>query len=365
MFELATAARKCTVTRSLSLPKAGPLPAQSIESTFEVTYDLAGADPKSGPGKEVLEMFHNTYLTELRLRGTRQDKEFEARWQALGKELAGAKSRDAAEKAAAAFEKDVLADWNDFAQKDGKRHAESLFAYAVKEVAKKHGDALAKARVAFKADELKPARVGILSSILSALTLGAASGGLGWAAFAIGGMVALLKGYQGAWEIARARATDVQANLNQIDDTLGKVAKAMEALEGRTKAMQQGRNVLEAELMKGAAELAKMQKVLADLEARAKKDAAVRDGRYLAEVRAQVEDGGAGLADLRKRIGDLDRLDAAIRAARTAVVQASDLSTAERRGWDATMVRFAKVSSDTTTALGAVATLLKAIKAAV
>lgn len=365
MFSISTSGTTCTVTRTLELPKSGKLPAQTIESSFEAKLDLAGTDPKGPVGKEVIKLFQNVLMADLRIYATKAAKDAEDAWKTLGKALEKVADKAAATDLVETLEQDVASEWNSFARTKGKTFVERSFDYAVKDVSKTHDAALAKARVGFGASELKPARLGILGSILAAITITPAGGVLGGMAFALAGMATLIKGYTGAWEIARARAADVQANLNQIDDALDRIDKAMTSLAPRVKAMTAARDAIEAELLASTRDLAKLRDTLADLEKRAKSEKAVREGKYLSDVQDRVAAMDAGIAGLRKQLGALDALTAAIRDAGASVAKARGLSTADRKGWDALMARFTKVSSDTQSGVSAVVSLIKAIKAAV
>ena len=362
MFKLKTQGDTCTVTRTLTLPKVGPLPAVPLESTFKVKFDLGGVKPATDVGKAVLSGFENTYLYELKRFGTKQDTEFVTAWGALGKALESAKDKAAVQKAGEGFQKKVLADWNDFAAKTGKTYAQTSFETVSKSVQKDKKTDLSKARIAFSADELKPSRVNILTSILAAVTIGAASGPIGWIAAAVGGMAALLKGYQGAWDIAKRRAGDVQSSLNHLNDRLTEAQKIMLTLTPSLERITSGRAALEADIIAASAELTTLHAELARLEKRAKSEAAVREGDYLADLQTKVTTNAKALDALRGEIKKIDAVAKAVQAAQKAVADADTLVEAERKGWDAFMAKVTKVSSDSGTFMGAVASVLKQLK---
>jgi len=362
MFKLKTQGDTCTVTRSLTLPKAGPLPSVPLESTFKVKFDLGGVKPATDVGKAVLSGFENVYFFELKRFGTKQDNDFIAAWATLGKAMAAAKDKDAVQKAGEGFQKKVLAEWNDFAAKTGKTYAQSSFESVSKSVQKDKKTDLSKARIAFSADELKASRVNILSSILAAVTLTAAAGPIGWITAAIGGMAALLKGYQGAWDIAKRRAGDVQSSLNHLDDRLTEAQKIMVTLGPSLDRITSARAALEADIIAASAELTALNAELARLEKRAKAEAAVREGGYLADLQTKVTTNAKALDALRGEIKKIDAVSRAVQAAQKAVAEADTLVEAERKGWDAFMAKVTKVSSDSGTFMGTVASVLKQLK---
>jgi hypothetical protein len=365
VFSFVTSGKKSVVTRTLELPKSGRLAAQKIESSFTVTLDLAGLDPKSGTGKDVIKLFENVLLADLRVYATKSARALESEWARLGAELDKSTDRRAAQKLADAFEQAVADDWNDFAKSKGKSYAEKAFDYAVKDVAKTAKADMNGARIAFDADELKPARLGFLTStlagIVSAIAAGAATGGLGWFAAAIGGVAALVRGTSSSWKLAQGRAADMQANLNQIDTALERINKAMEGLQPRMDMLDRSRRALEAAMLESSSELAKLGKQVADLESRAKAEKSDAYRRTLATLHDRLTTLRADGDAVRKQIAKLDGLTDAMDKARNAVRKASDLSTADRKGMDAAMARFDKVGDDTNTALGAVASLLKEV----
>jgi len=362
MFKLKTQGDTCTVTRSLTLPKAGQLPAVPLESTFKVKFDLGGVKPATDVGKAVLSGFENVYLFELKRFGTKQDNDFIAAWATLGKAMAAAKDKDAMQKAGEGFQKKVLAEWNDFAAGTGKTYAQSSFESVSKSVQKDKKTDLSKARIAFSADELKASRVNILSSILAAVTLTAAAGPIDWITAAIGGMAALLKGYQGAWDIAKRRAGDVQSSLNHLDDRLTEAQKIMVTLGPSLDRITSARAALEADIIAASAELTALNAELARLEKRAKAEAAVREGGYLADLQTKVTTNAKALDALRGEIKKIDAVSRAVQAAQKAVAEADTLVEAERKGWDAFMAKVTKVSSDSGTFMGTVASVLKQLK---
>lgn len=353
------------MTRTLELPKAGRLPAQKIDSSFTVTLDLGGLDPKSGTAKEVIRLFENVLLADLRVYATKSARALEAEWTRLGAELDKSTDRKAAQKLADAFEQSVADDWNDFAKARGKSYAEKAFDYAVKDIAKSSKADMDGARIAFDADELKPARLGVLTStlagIVSAIAAGAATGGLAWFAAAIGGVAALVRGTSSSWKLAQGRAADLQANLNQIDGALDKITKAMDGLQPRMDLLDRSRRALEAAMLESSTELARLAKQMSDLESRAKAEKSDAYRKTLAGLYDRLTTLRADGDALRKQIAKLDGLGDAMDKARDAVRKASDLSTADRKGMDAAMARFDKVGDDTNTALGAVAALLKEV----
>ncbi len=359
MFTLNTRGKVCTVTRTLKLPKSGPLPEQTLQSDLEVTLNLGGVDPKSKVGKEVIKVFENVFRYELDRFGKKQDLEFIKDWEKIGKSGPGLKDAKALESVAKAYEAKVLKAWNDFNGKVAKRYADTSFKSACEAAEKKFREKLDKPTLAFSSEELKPARVGLLSGILGAITLGSATGGLGWIGAAVSGVAALIKGYDGAWNIARKRAGDVGENLVQIDETLTKVHKAMQALDPRMKKIAAGQSALEAELITATTKMAETRKSLEALEARAKKEDAVKEGKVLAEARQRCADQEKRIEALRKQLTALQKLQKSVEAAQSAVAEADTISTAERKGWDGFMTEVSKVASDSTTALGAIATLLK------
>lgn len=359
MFTLNTRGKVCTVNRALTLPKSGPLPEQTLHSDFTVTLNLGGVDPNSKVSKEVIKVFENVFRFELDRFGKKQDLDFVRDWEKIGKAGPGLKDAKALESVAKAYEAKVLKAWNDFNGKVAKRYADTSFRSACDAAEKKFRETLDKPTLAYSAEDLKPARVGILSAILGAITLGPGTGGLGWIAAALGGVSALIKGYEGAWSIARKRAGDVAENLAQIDETLAKVHKAMQALDPRIRKIVAGQSALEAELITATARMADTRKALEALEARAKREQAVREGKVIVAARQRCGDQEKRIEALRKQLLALQNLQKSVEAAQVAVAEADALSTAERRGWDGFMAQVSTVAGDSTKALGAVATLLK------
>lgn len=359
MFTLNTRGKDCTVTRALTLPKSGPLPEKKLESKLLVKLNLGEVDPKSKVGKEVIKVFENLFSSALDQFGKKQDLDFVKEWEKIGKSGPALKDKKTLENVAKGYEAKVLKAWNEFNDKTARRQADTAFKYACKAAEKKFREPLDTPTLAYSSEELKPARVGILSAILGAITLGPATGGLSWIATALGGVATLVKGYDGAWNIARKRAGEVSENLVQIDETLAKVHKAMQALDPRIKKIVAGQSALEAALITATAKMADARKALEALEARAENEDAVKEGKVIVEARKSCADHEKRIEALRKQISALQKLQKSVEAAQAAVAEADALSSAERKGWDGFMAQVSKVAGDSTTMLGAMKTLLK------
>jgi hypothetical protein len=361
VFKVETSGETMKVTRTLVLPKAGNLPSVTLQSSFKVKFNLAGLKPGSDVGKAVLTSFEKTYLGELKRLGTKQDNEFEKAWTELGKSLAEVKDKGAATKTAAAFEKKVITAWNEFAETSGRRYATSSFDAAVKDARKSSSADLSKARIDFSAEELKASRVNILTAILGALTLSVVASPLGWVVAAIGGVAVLLKGYQGAWDIAKRRVTDLDGTLAYVDDRLKEAKKAVDQAAGRLGQLESARRGLEIELLAATNELEKLRGEVGALAARATKEKAVREGGLLEKLRSDVDARSKALKALRTEIGDISRTIAAVETAQKAVTQADRIVTSERKGWDGLMATVTKHGSDTGTLISTATTVLKSL----
>ena len=359
MFDLKMSGSKCVVTRKLELPASGPLPATMLESDFTVTLKLGKVKPNSDLGKSAIKTFQNVYRYELDRFGKKQDNEFIADWKKIGAALPKLNDKSKVEGVAKTFQDKVLKNWNTFAGKEGKRYAESSFKAACDDAEKKTREKLEKPSLDYSSEELKSSRVNILTAILGAMTVGTATGGLGWIAAATGGVGALIKGYQGAWDVARKHSGDMQENLAQIDDVLSSANKALDGLKPRIAKLVDSQNAIEAQLLSASNELAKLKTDLDKLENRAKSEQAVAEGKVLADARDHVTSREAQIKNLSKQLASMRKLQQALEAAQAAVAEADKLSTAERNGWDAFMASFSKISSDTNTALKAVVSLLK------
>jgi hypothetical protein len=361
VFKVETSGETMKVTRTLELPKAGNLPSVTLRSSYTIKFNLAGVKPGSDVGKAVLSSFEKTYLAELKHAGAKQDSDFVKAWKDLGQSIAGSTDKETAQKTAAAFEKKVIAAWNDFSDGTGRRTANASFASAVKEVHKARSADLAKARIDFSAEELKPARVNILTAILGALTLGVVAGPVGWVVAAVGGVALLLKGYQGAWEIAKRRAGDLSGTLSYVDDRLKEAKKAVDLAAGGLDRLGTLQRALEAELVVATNDLDKLRSEVSALAARATKEKAVREGGLLEKLRSDVDARSKALKALRADIGDITRAIAAVETAQKAVTQADKIVTSERKGWDGLMASVTKHSSDTGSMISTATTVLKSL----
>ena len=84
MFKVKVEGENVRVTRSVVLPKVGKLPEVPLQSGWTIKMNLKNIDRKSKIGQEIIKSFENSYLYELKMRGTKQDNDFVKRWNGCG-----------------------------------------------------------------------------------------------------------------------------------------------------------------------------------------------------------------------------------------------------------------------------------------
>ena len=258
------------------------------------------------------------------------------------------------------FQNDVIASWNAFNAKDGKRYATAIMETVVKQVAKDQKTKLEAPKLSYNAEELKSNRVNILTAILGALTVGVATSGLGWVAVGLGAVVTLASGYFNAWQIAQKRAGDVQTNLAVVHRTLTSCESSLSKLDSEIDFLKQSGSAISSQLNKVTVEMTKAKGQLEKLEKRAKTEKQVKEGNYINSVRSRIENAQSSIESLRKDSADTTALIRSLETARDAVKKAKELSEIERKGWDGIMDRYVALETDSKTTLSALQKLLKA-----
>lgn len=346
MFDVKIKGNKASVTRSLTLPKAGPLDALPLSSTFEIALDLGGLDPKSKTHKEICETFGKVYANELNATRKKYDDAFVAIWVDAAKKAKAGADAKALQKIGQDAQNKIVQGWNDFNKKRGAYLADTLLKSVADNVTKKAKMEAAKPKTKFSSNDLKDNRVGILTAILGAVTMGVATSGLGWLAMGIGSVATLAKGYRHAWEIGQKQATDTQTNLNQIGLGLKDASTALTKLGPSLTRLDLSRKQFESQMASAAVEMKSMRKELAALEVRAKKDKAVREGKHLEALRTACDTQMAKIASLQKAVGQISDLRSAIDKADAATKAAESLVQVKVKGWDKFMSSYTSVSKD-------------------
>ncbi len=363
MFDVSMSGSKAKVIRTLTLPKTGPLPQLTLSDAYTIQLDLGGIDPKSPVAKEILTAFPKTYTYELNSVRKRYDDPCIKLWADAAK-LVASKSDDptAVEKAATKTQEKIVVIWNEFNAKRAKPLAESTFRSIANNAAKKAKEKAINPKLTFSSEGLKENRVGILSAVLGALTVGAVTGGVSWVLAGLAGFGALAKGYRNAWEISQKQSADVQTSLNQIDDGLESALSTLAKLQPSLSRLQTAQSEAAASIVVAKDELNRMIKEISTLEQRAKQEQAVREGKHLSSLREAAQKQEAKVRLLHSSMQSRDQLGKAVKDAHTAVAAAGDMVTAERKGWDKLMAGYSKVSKDGDTFLSGLAAVLKQFK---
>lgn len=363
MFKVTLQGKTATVVRTLTLPKTGPLQDLEISSSYQLKIDLAGLDPKSAVAKEILKSFPKVLENDLNATRKRHDDPCVKVWTDAAALVAKGKASEAEiEKQAAKAQSDIVKLWNAFNEKSAKPRAESIMESLANAAAKKAKEKAQVPVLKLSADELKESRVGILTAILAAATVSVAGGPLTWLLGAIAGMTALTKGYKNAWDIAKSQSADAQDNLNRIDSGLDSALSTLKKLEPSLSRLRTAQNETAASMIAAKAELTKMEKELATLEARAKTEKAVQEGKYLGALRTATQAQATKIEALRKALSEGDALAKSVTDAIAAVEAAGGQVTAKRGRWDQIMAGYAKVSKDSDTFIGTVAKVLAQFK---
>lgn len=361
MFKIRIKGTRVAVSRSLELPRAGQLPSKVLSCTTQIKLTLGGIDLRSDTAREIIGMFENVYAYELDMRGKKQDAAFVKAWKDMASDLESAADARAVQKLARAFESEVLDKWNDFNVNEAKRYAQSSLQSAIREVGKKHKIAGARPKLDFSAEELKSDRLGILGALMGAVTFAASGGTLGWLAAGLGGLLTIAKGYRSAWSLGQKRISDAATNMARINTTLATCASALAKLDPELSKLATQEQQIQTQIADSTNQLRKLRAELAALEKRSKTEEPVREGKYLPALAAKVENTRTSLDQLRKSLGDLGQLRAAIADARKSVEAAQKRSEIERKGWDGLMDRYTRITTESDSVFSALEKLTKAV----
>lgn len=327
---------KATVSRTVTLPKVGKVEAVTLDSSFDVTLDLGGINSGTPLFKEILKRFEGAYKANLKQPVLKLENEALKDWTAVAKAVAGAKDQAVAEKVAAAVQKKILAAWNDFPAKIGMPFAEASVAYVLKEMKSDAAAKGAKPKLKLGDAALKDDRVGILKSILGGVVIAAAgvpTGGLAWLAAGLGGLATLMKGAESSMALSAKRSGEVEKNSDQIRAGLKSAGEALAGLAPSLERMAKSREEFTLEMADAARGLAKGQKTLADLEARAGKEAGPAQKKHLESLREEVNLLFFKAKAFEKATSEIDKLSSAVDSASKAVAAANALIAKENTAW--------------------------------
>jgi len=361
--KLSSKSARVTITRRLELPKADPLPALTLESPSQMSFDMGGIDPKSDVARDIIKAFENGLKLDLDIRTRKADALHIKEWKQAAAFVGDDKNAGKVEAFAKKFEAKVVKDWNAFNARQMKLSAEGTFDSVVQSVFKKHKEKGKTPKFSFGAEELKAERVGMLGSILGALGVSLGTGG-GAALLAggIAGVATLMKGYNSAWTFNQKRMGDAQSNLADLKRGLDSAKSTLDKLAPAVDRLKQHKSQIEAGLVEGASNLRKARSELQRLEALARGDAAVKEGKVIKEAAQRTEKLEKSIAALKTAAARSDEIAARIAKAQTAVDDAASAITVERNRWDKIMDAYNKVGQDSDTAMGAVEKLVGAFK---
>ncbi len=362
MFTAKMNGKTLVLKRSLTFPAAGALTKTTIEDELKIPCDFDTVDPKSDVGKAISTAFPKVLVNDLNASRKKYDDGSIALWSKVGVAAANG-NIDAVKlkKAAAEAEKKIAERWNTYYKKVAQPAAQKIFQNVAESQAKKAKESIPKAKLQFSAPALKTERVGILSSLLGALTLGVSTGGLGWLVTGLGALGPLSSGASSMWKLGKKRSSDLQDCLNQIDDGLDTALATIKDLGPSLEVLTRRRDDFAAQIIVAKSELAKAEKELAALEIRAKTEKAVKEGKYLGQLRKIVENKGYELEALRKTVLLQDDLLKKVRAAHLAVEAAGKEVTARRKGVAQVAQRFEGVRKDIETAMSAAGKFIKTL----
>lgn len=350
---------KATVTRTLTLPKTGVLKEKQLEDEYVIDTGLTSKDAKTDVGKAILKNLPKVLDNGMNAVRAKYDNRNIKIWTDVGAALGkpGLAEKDA-HKLMKAAETKIAANWNEYSKKI-EGDVKSLVTTLAASEERKSGQSVGALKVKFSSKDLKSERVGILEAILGALTFGAVASTFGWIGAGLSAVLILAKGYNNAWKIAQKQSTEIQTNLNQIDDGLSEAQAALKKIGPYVKLLNNAQKKSAAQIITARGELEKMQAELNALEKRAKTESAVREGGYLKQLREGTQLQFFKLEALKKTLDAQADLDRSVKAAQDAVKIAADQTSARRSGWNGAMAEYNKVSKDSTSLLGAIAKLAK------
>lgn len=368
MFDISTKltgnSAKVTVTRTLQLPEANPLPSRTLKSDTHITFDMGGVGSKSAVAKEIIKGFQNGLKLDLNIRGKKADNAAIAMWNKLAQAAATSNDEKKITQLAKAFEKKTLDDWNDFGRKQVQLSADGTFKSVMASALKKHQMKAETPKLALSADELKSDRVGILTGVLAVVAAGgtlATGGGAALLAAGIAGLTGLAKGYQSAWKLNQKRMSDVEGNIADLKRGIEDSQSSLEKLSPAIARLADHKDAIEAGIIAGATALNETRKELERLEKLAKTDNNIKEGKHLQEVTLKADKLAKHLVALRNAASKNDEISDLIKKAEAALKAANSAITIERSRWDKVMDAYNKISDDSNAVVGAVQKIVKAV----
>ena len=330
-FELKMTGSKAAVTRSLDLPKAENVAAVALHDSFGVEIDLGAIKP--GPDRtEILKQFENVYRWELNQAFGKLFKGLQGDWDTGVKALAKLTDEKSATVLGTKLQKTIMDGWNAFPAQRGIPLAKQTLESVLKKI---KTDAVAKAgtpKLKLSHTALKDDRVGILTSFLKGLAIvavGVPTGGWGWVAAGLGGLEALFKGVDSAMALSVKRSGDAGTNLDMIRSGLGDATKALDSLAPSVARMADSRRAFVAEMALAAADLAKAQKSLAEMESKAAKSPDPKVGAVLKKLRTEADALYFKARAFESSVDQINAIEKAIEAAAKATAAAAALTTRE------------------------------------
>ncbi|MGC1497919.1 MAG: hypothetical protein WA790_19095 [Sulfitobacter sp.] len=346
------------VTRTLELPKSGALGKRLISQEYKIETGLTSKDIKNEVGAAVLKKLPSVIDAAMNSLRAKYDNRNVTIWVDTGKTLlAGGFTKKDAEKVAKDAESKIASNWNEYSKKiahEVKSSVEELTARE-EEIA---GQNVEKLKVKFSSEDLKPKRVAVLSFLLDT-SLFLTGGPPSWIAGGISLAKSSMKGYHAAWKIAEKQSTEIRSSLNQIADGLEEANTALKKTRPYLKQLEHAQKKSAAQIIAARVRLEKMTGDLEVLEKRAASENAVREGRYLKELRIDTQTQFFKLIALEKTLNLQEDLQKATRDAAAAVDFATDKVEARREGFGKIMQSYSKNSKDADALL---TTLLKVAK---
>lgn len=331
-FKLTMKGTGATVKRTFTLPKIGDVAAVPLESNFHVDIDLGGIKKGTETYKKLLKQFEIAYRLDLNHSVKKLESSLLKSWTAGAKGAGKAKTEAQANKIGTTLQKNLLETWNAFPGKSGKPYAEQVIDTVLKQMRGDFDTKGVKPKIKLGDEALKSDRVSILTSILGGSALlagGVPSGGLAWIAAGLGAVKVLLDGAEAYLSMSDKRSREGKKNIAQISQGLDDANSALSGLKPSLSQLAISREKFSAEMALAARALTKAREKLADLEKKAGNEAGPDEKKMLAKFRGEVDLLFFKARAFEESVGDIRKLEKAVKDANKAVAEACSLVKAE------------------------------------